>query len=268
MLYRQFRPDPRLAGQVHCLWHLRRPAAATAIAPDRVLPDGCMELVFHRATPLRLRTAAGAFERQAQAMLVGQISTHVLLHTDEAAEVVAVRFRPAGARAFFPEDSDAFTDRCVSLDDVGGGWRELANRVADAASAERALALIQAALLRRLARSPAAAPRALGALRLFHQAEIAPPIGGVARALALSPRQLERIFRREVGLPPKHYARLLRFRRMVGALDRGSPRWADLAARAGYSDQSHLVREFRAFAGVAPGMYLAEQTPFAAALLG
>jgi AraC-like DNA-binding protein len=268
MLYRQFRPDPRLAAHVHCLWHLRKPAA-TAVAPDRVLPDGCMELVFNRATPLQLRSAAGRFERQPPAMLVGQISTHVLLQSDEATEVVAVRFRPAGARAFFREESDAFTDRCVPLDALGDGWRELADRVAEASTADDALGLVQGALVRRLEPSRTGVPsRALGALRLLHQPESAPSIGGIARALALSPRQLERIFRRDVGLSPKLYARLLRFRRMVGALDRGDPRWADLAARAGYSDQAHLVREFRAFAGVTPGRYLAEQTPFATALLG
>jgi transcriptional regulator GlxA family with amidase domain len=103
---------------------------------------------------------------------------------------------------------------------------------------------------------------------MLHADPAPPRITAVARAVALSPRQLERVFHREVGLPPKLYARLLRFRRMLGVLNRADPRWADLAAHAGYSDQPHLVREFREFAGLSPGAWLGGQTPFATALLG
>lgn len=267
MFYQQFTPDPRLAAHVQCLWHLRRPAGP-ASPPERILPDGCMELVCNRRTPFRQAMRDGTFQRQPAAMLIGQISTHVLLQADEAVEVLAVRFRHAGARAFFREDIDAFTDRAVELGSLGRNWNELAERVAEAPRVAQAVALLEGALLHRLGSVAPQAPRAAPALRLLHAAEPPATIGGIARALALSPRQLERIFRREVGLPPKHYARLLRFRRVLGSLEAGDPHWADVAAAAGYSDQAHLVREFRAFAGITPAAYFAGRTPFATALLG
>ena len=60
-----------------------------------------------------------------------------------------------------------------------------------------------------------------------------------------------------MGLTPKRFARVHRLRRVTRALD-GQARadWAAVAARHGYSDQSHLISEFQYLAGVTPAEYL------------
>ncbi|MCA9559353.1 MAG: helix-turn-helix domain-containing protein, partial [Myxococcales bacterium] len=78
----------------------------------------------------------------------------------------------------------------------------------------------------------------------------------VARALDYSPRRLRRHFAAAVGLNPKRYAGLARFHRVVRRVAAGAPdSWADLALDAGYVDQAHLVRDFRAFSGLTPTQY-------------
>ena len=75
-------------------------------------------------------------------------------------------------------------------------------------------------------------------------------------------RRLQRAFDRSVGVSPKVLARVLRFRRAVRQLDGAASRpgsWAGLAALAGYADQSHFIREFRALAGLTPAAYLRER---------
>ncbi|MND04861.1 Helix-turn-helix domain protein [compost metagenome] len=57
-------------------------------------------------------------------------------------------------------------------------------------------------------------------------------------------------------------ARIARFHAVVAATaGAGSVDWADLAARFGYADQPHLVREFRRLSGVSPTQFLARRTP-------
>ncbi len=75
----------------------------------------------------------------------------------------------------------------------------------------------------------------------------------VAMAVRLSERQLERLFLERVGLRPKLFARVMRLQRAV-ALDSGTVAGsqAELALHAGYADESHLIREFRALAGLSP----------------
>jgi transcriptional regulator GlxA family with amidase domain len=72
----------------------------------------------------------------------------------------------------------------------------------------------------------------------------------------MSERQLERLFTERVGAAPKLYARIRRFRSVLAHLDdpgdQSPPRLADLAAWFGYVDQSHLARDFAAFAHVLP----------------
>lgn len=267
MIYRTWAPHPRLAPHVECFWYLRRHVAAGE-PPDRILPDGRTELIFRRSGGFLQANTAGSFVAQPAAMLVGQISRFIVLRATGETEVIAARFTPAGARAFFRLDLNEITDGHAELDEIGPEWDDVAARLAETARPAAQVRLLERELLRRLAGSELRVARTAAALRLIEEAEGAARIGAVARAVGLSERQLERAFRRDVGLAPKQFARLTRFRRMLAVLDRGDPRWADLAARAGYSDQSHLVREFREFAGLAPRACLAGQTPFAAALVG
>jgi len=79
-----------------------------------------------------------------------------------------------------------------------------------------------------------------------------PTVAAVTAAVALSERAFERRFTRLVGMPPMRYRRLARFRRLLAQRRTAHGNWATAAAAAGYSDQAHLVRDFRAFAGVTP----------------
>ncbi len=72
-----------------------------------------------------------------------------------------------------------------------------------------------------------------------------------------SRRHVTERFRHQLGLPPKAYARLLRFEHATTLLASPDPRntLADVAVDAGYYDQSHLTRDFVALAGMTPGAY-------------
>jgi transcriptional regulator GlxA family with amidase domain len=81
-------------------------------------------------------------------------------------------------------------------------------------------------------------------------------VAPVQRASGCTPAQFIRRFEQAVGLTPKRYARVLRLGVLLPTLVRCGPRdWAQVAAGAGYADQSHLIREFRQLAGIAPGAY-------------
>lgn len=83
-------------------------------------------------------------------------------------------------------------------------------------------------------------------------------LGDLHRSLAVSERQVERLFDRYVGLTPKQTLRVLRQSLVTRSLRMGTDGLAELAGDAGYSDQAHLTREYRALAGVTPAKYRRE----------
>lgn len=90
-------------------------------------------------------------------------------------------------------------------------------------------------------------------------------VGRLAAELGMSRRYLSGRFAAQLGLSPKTVARQLRFARMRRSIEAGCAvggvSWARMAVEGGYADQSHLVREFRALAGVTPTEYVARLIP-------
>jgi AraC-like DNA-binding protein len=126
----------------------------------------------------------------------------------------------------------------------------------EARTPARRLEVLEAALAARLQQARTLHPAVAMALARFAKAPGA--LGTVRDAVVesgYSHRRFITLFRRAVGLGPKEYGRVLRFQAALARAATPGASWADIAAAAGYSDQSHLHRDFLALAGVSPGEY-------------
>ncbi|MBN3808046.1 GlxA family transcriptional regulator [Paraburkholderia sp. Ac-20347] len=81
------------------------------------------------------------------------------------------------------------------------------------------------------------------------------PLEELACKLNLSARQLERLFKSETGKSPRTFANALRLRTAAWLLTSSDRTVADIASSCGFSDASHLGREFRKQFGVPPNMF-------------
>ena len=169
-----------------------------------------------------------------------------------AAGGVQVDFTPLGARRCLGLPMDELTNRVVALEDVlGPGAKLLAERLQEARGWRGRFALLDAALLRRVAAGPEPAPEVVWTFRRLAAADGRLAIGALAEEVGWSRRHLAARWRRDIGLAPKAVARILRFERAV-RLVRDGCGLADVAYECGYADQSHLNRDFRALAGATP----------------
>lgn len=253
-------PLPELRGLVLGLW---AGLTGRALAKHRVLPNGEVMLMFHLGPAQRLTEQDGA-------------ASDVLLHggfiaglqerpaTYEcfapATRVAAVRLTPVGAWALLrgvPQSELAH--RVFDIDmvlEANAGSRELRERMLHARDLGAALDVLEDWIVRRFRAGdePHVATQLANHL-LFEQS--GSRVSVIARECGVSPRRLHELFVREVGLPPKRVARVLRFRQAIERLVR-TPH-ADLrqvALATGYYDQSHLYRDFRELAGMTPLEYL------------
>jgi AraC-like DNA-binding protein len=159
-----------------------------------------------------------------------------------------VRFRPGMAGAVLPVDSAEITDRTIALADVWGSKAQnVESRILEAGSMAAAARVLSSALAAPLG-GPDAVRRAIAAITVAH-GDI--DLEWVARQAGLSARQFRRRCLEASGLTPKHLCRVLRFRHAC-AMAGQTADWAEVAAAAGYFDQSHLIRDFREFTGSTP----------------
>jgi AraC-like DNA-binding protein len=232
MEYREQRPPPALAAWVDCTWE-RCDAGGP---PVRVLPDGCIDLVWTQG---------------AGTSVVGANTTAFLVALAPGTHVAGVRLRPGAAPPLLGCDGAALRDARVALHELwGDDGRRLAQMLDE--SADRRAALLAAVASRAAA---AAAPDALVQAAVARLARGEPSVSALARELHVSERQLRRRVGAAVGYGPKRLGRVLRLRRALGAA-RGGAALARAAADAGYADQAHFAGDCRELAGVPPSALL------------
>lgn len=237
----RMRPRPPLDQFVECLW--RMDAGASPHAQERALPTGTVELVFDL--------------RAGEPIICGPHSSYFLLDTSVAISVMGVHFKPGGAAAFLGAPAGEFADRHVNLEDVWGSRaNSLRDRLVDAPSESARFAMLEEALLARIRRPLLPHPAVAHAVLQLTKEPSLTRIADLRTDAGYSPKRFIELFRDSVGLTPKLFSRIQRFQAVIGQLAGGQRvEWAWVAADGGFFDQSHLNREFRAFAGVTPGEY-------------
>jgi AraC-like DNA-binding protein len=254
MIYAEHCPSPILRPFIECIWTLCGTLESAPAQPERILPDGCMELVFHRSTPFER-----AGERQGAAFIIGQMSEPAFVTMSHQVEVLGVRFQPGGAYAFFDVSMRELANLFLDIRLLAGSFgREFEERVLHASTLTSAVQIASRELERRLKplRPEGLRARELAACQIREHGNVS--IRELAAKAGISERQLEREFNHFVGLTPKLFSSILRFQRVFTAIERDSE-WVNVALECGYYDQSHLIADFRRFSGSTPTAFDAER---------
>jgi len=197
VLYREVAPRPELAPFVKCFWFLS--ASAPGGPVERIVPDGCTEIVVNRADPFVGVDRDGL---QPRVMLVGQLRGFLRIRPTGAVDLAGVRFRPGGFWPFLAVPQAELAEERPDLGDVCGRLRrDLRAAFGGVRGPERAERVLLDRLRPRRGRVAEAA-------RLLEASDGRIRIDAVAARLGTSARTLERAFAREVGLRPKLLARV------------------------------------------------------------
>jgi AraC-like DNA-binding protein len=253
-VYQLSRPHPALAPHIESYWFVVADGGRPVEVTVDVFVDLRADLVFNFRAPYTRAMIGKRPRRIAHSNLDAQRIYPIRIEQRGDVGICGVRFHVAGLAPFVSVPVDRWSDRVVSIQAAFGKDVVALERALRAASSDppAQTALLDAFFLRRLALGK---PHELvQQLRAEIEAE-----GGVERVAelcarnAISQRQLDRLFRSQLGFNPKPFARVVRFQRALGRL-RGEPgcTLGELAAECGYYDQPHFVREFKAFAGTAP----------------
>jgi AraC-like DNA-binding protein len=246
---RLYRPRPPLAGHVEFFGHNYR---------SRALPRGAVTIVFDLGQRQQLDFYAADGRTRLTvppAVIAGPHSAPYI--TDIAADepAMAIHFRPGGAFPFFGIPLGDLEDAGAGLDEIWGrGGHELHERLIAATSVAARFGILEEFLLSRARFSVHRHP---GVAAAMSAVEVNPSIrmADVRRATGLSTKRMIALFRAEVGLAPKAYARVRRLQAALRRLGAGTMGGAGIAADMGYFDQAHFLGEFRSFTAMTPTQY-------------
>jgi AraC-like DNA-binding protein len=228
MSIREHRPPTVLADWLDRVWERE----AGQGGPARILPDGCIDIVFSPSRGLRL---------------VGANTVAFLSDVEPAEIVVGARMVPGGAPALLGIAAEDQLDRRMPLRDViGDDGARLEQRLSEARDP---VATLGQWLLHRSRGAPG--PDPLVTATIVELASGQARIGRLAAELGVSERGLRRRVTTAVGYGPKRLARVLRLRRAL-ALAQSGEELAAAAFAAGYADQAHLGHDCSELAGVPP----------------
>ena len=238
--YREVAPCPALAPYIRCFWGSEGPQHDRDSAGGIVIPDTCMDIIFH--IDHRAQRVSASF--------CGLDESSELTPASKAsggyAATFAIRFY-AWTACLFAEDSlrGSLNGRFPAEQFFGRIVRALSPVLAEAATLAECIRAAEPVLLA-LLDAGRADPAVLCAIHHMLTSRGRARIGDVSAALALSPRQLERRFIACMGASPKGFASLIRYQLLWQDM-LYSPRFdvLDAVDRYGYADQAHLLKDFR-----------------------
>ena len=243
-MYREIAPPTGIAAHVASVWTRGPEPAARA---HRIVPDACADIVW--ITGRRL-------------LVAGPSTGPVVSTIPRGGSAVGVRFRVGAAGSALGVPARELLDGYADLEAIwGDAGSELADRLAAAPTLDAAVAVVTAAVERRLPPPSAVDPVVRAAV--VGAARPRTPVEALGAGLGIGERQLRRRFDDAVGYGPKTLQRVLRFQRFLALAEAerttaaADPDLAQLAFAAGYADQAHLTRECTRLAGLPPAALLA-----------
>lgn len=232
--------------------------------------DGCTDLMFHLTGTILLRGSDGT-TRWSGGWVSGHRTRPIRIELlARRFTMVGARLRPTGLGALLHAPANEAHDQVLELRQFWRGFAaETAERLVAAEGPAARLQVLATAMQRQVAeRHQPPASLAATIESLLHR-PASRRIDQVRQELGISHKHLTRLFRLHVGLAPKTFQRVSRFRQLLHTIDRTptgrDPRrpdraqldWAHLALAHGFSDQAHLTRDFHAFTGMPPTRYQA-----------
>jgi len=255
-------PTRPLSDFVERFWCL---SDAPAHSKERIAPSGTSGLlinlhenelrIYDPAKPERCKRFSGA-------VVSGTHSGPFVIDPRELVSVIGVHFRPGGAFPFLGTPASELADAHVDLDALWGTSAiELRERLCVAKTPAERFNLLEKTLVAHLFRPLERHYAVRFALETFARTDSGLVIRDVARDAGLSQRRFIQLFAREVGMSPKLFCRVRRFRQALETVRQtAAPDWGRVAVDCGYYDQSHLIHDFRFFSNLSPTEYVRQRS--------
>jgi Helix-turn-helix domain len=261
MNYQTFLPNNDLSSLIKCYWTLEVPAEYSS-EKQRIVPDGCMELIFILGEDIKRFTSATESIIQPRAMIVGQITEPFIIQPTGYVHCFATRFYPYGVVNFIQTPLKNLENKETPLTEIFG--HEIADaleqNIIHATDTQQRIEIIETFLLNKLNEKATIDNIVKSTIDALLATSGSSPIKAILKEDLSKRRQLERKFLKQIGLSPKQLGKVVRLQTALNLLiNQKTETLTDIAYESEYYDQNHFIKDFKEFTGTTPKEFLADE---------
>ena len=240
--YQEYNPDTRLTSWVKNYWSACGFASSEVI--PKVFPDGCTDIIFK-------------FDRTegiSYAGLFGMTTAFIEVDYPTSIQMFGIRFKPAGITAFTRIPLEELTDRSVELSLVETLFdKSFYETLPEKQTVAEIVAYTNACLLSQLPYLYHSDRQIIRAVDLISLAKGQLSLASVSSDVCLCQRHFERKFKSVIGVSPKMFAKIFRFKNALQCLQKYPHKdLLTIAVECGYYDHTHFAKDFKSLTGDTP----------------
>jgi AraC-like DNA-binding protein len=253
MRYKEIKPPQYLQHIVRLFFMYEEEEGASSRMPTyRIIADGCPGLIFQYSGKSTVFCDQNGTPVP-RSFLYGQSTAPVNIYSSEPVQIFGAYFQPWVISVLFGFGADKLTNSLIDFSLINS---VLESRIIEAGSFAQRTGIVSEFIHSNINYN--SRPNYL----IQEVAEQISQTGGsidlrhLYSNSYLSERTLVRAFKKQVGITPKHFSKIIRFQSAMNLIrERNVTSFSDMANKCGYSDQSHFIRDFKTFSGFTPTQF-------------
>jgi len=261
MNYQTFQPHPDLKSLVKCYWSLEVPADPDS-QRQRIIPDGCIEMIFILGDDIKRYTSGDDFIIQPRAMVLGQTIEPFYIEPVGYVNSFAVRFYPYGIVNFVATSIKDLANKETPIELLFGERpaKELEQKIIQAADTKERIEIIENFLFEKLIEKTTIDNIVKTTIDALLSTKGSTSINTILKDDLSKRRQLERKFLKQIGISPKQLGKVIRLQTALKLLlNQQLENLTKIGYESGYYDQAHFIKDFKEFTGTNPKEFLDDE---------
>lgn len=260
MDYKTINPGPDLSLFIRCYWTLDAPKE-TKPHKQRIIPDGCVEMIFHYGDLYKQYLEDGSSILQPSCFVFGQVTRPLDIEPTGKTGIFAVRFNPDGFIAFATKPLGTMENKAVALAELFGNDGLLLERdILAAKTTDDRVKIVELFLNGRVGSAESIDRIIKTTIAAMFTLNGQLSVSEISKEMNVNRRQLQRRFSLVIGLSPKQLSKIIRLQAAIKLLmsdEQGS--LTNIAYEGNYYDQAHFIKDFKEFTGVSPKKFYSGQ---------
>lgn len=268
MNYQTYKPHPDLESLVKFYWTLEVPFDVNN-QKQKIIPDGCIEMTFNLGDKIKRYISETEFILNPNAMVMGQRTKSYYIEPVGHVDTIAICFYPYGFANFINTSLENLVDQETPIEDLFNEIQanELEQRIVQTTNTKERIEIIETFLLNKLNEKTTIENIVKTTVETLMSTKGSMPINIIMKDDLSKRRQLERYFKKQIGISPKQLGKVIRLQATLQMLlSQQSETLTDIAYENEYFDQNHFIKDFKEFVGITPKEFLGNESMALSAL--